>query len=85
MEVFNACPHHGLDTWMLVSYFYEGMSPTMKQLLETMCKGDFMSKSPDEALDFLKWWKYLDHGMNLMEKTQAKPSPKTILKEECTL
>ncbi|KAL6319766.1 hypothetical protein AAG906_036824 [Vitis piasezkii] len=26
MEVFNACPHHGLDTWMLVSYFYEGIS-----------------------------------------------------------
>ena len=28
--------------------------------------------------------KYLDHGMNLMEKTQAKPSPRTILKKECT-
>ena len=21
MEVINACPHHGFDTWMLVSYF----------------------------------------------------------------
>ncbi|RVW89718.1 hypothetical protein CK203_047281 [Vitis vinifera] len=53
MEVVNACPHHIFDTWMLVSYFYEGMSPTMKQLLETMCRGDFMSKSPDKVLDFL--------------------------------
>ena len=53
MEVVNACPHHGFDTWMLVSYFYEGMLPTMKQLPETMCGGDFMSKSPNEALDFL--------------------------------
>ena len=44
MEVVNACPHHGFDTWMLVSYFYEGMSPAMKRLLETMCGGDFMSK-----------------------------------------
>ncbi|KAL6347690.1 hypothetical protein AAG906_026219 [Vitis piasezkii] len=49
MEAVNACPHHGFDTWMLVSYFYE------------------------------------DHGMNLMEKTQARSSPKKILKEECTL
>ena len=40
---------------MLVSYFYEGMSPTMKQLLETMCGGDSMSKSPNEALDFLNY------------------------------
>ena len=86
MEVVNACPHHGFDTWMLVSYFYEGMSPAMKQLLETMCGGDFMSKSPVEALDFLNYvLKYLAHGMNLMEKTPAKSSPKTMLKEECTL
>ncbi|RVW24340.1 hypothetical protein CK203_098643 [Vitis vinifera] len=55
MEVINACPHHGFDTWMLVSYFYEGMSPTMKQLLETMCGGDSMSKSPDDAFEFFNY------------------------------
>ncbi|RVW18478.1 hypothetical protein CK203_108526 [Vitis vinifera] len=42
MEAINACPHHGFDTWLLVSYFYDGMSSSMKQLLETMCRGDFM-------------------------------------------
>ena len=31
------------------------MSPAMKQLLETMCGGDFMSKSLNEALDFLNY------------------------------
>ncbi|RVW60287.1 hypothetical protein CK203_084071 [Vitis vinifera] len=45
MEAINACPHHGFDTWLLVSYFYDGMSSSMKQLLETMCGGDFMSKN----------------------------------------
>ena len=30
------------------------MSPTMKQLLETMCGGDFIIKNPEEAMDFLK-------------------------------
>ena len=54
MKVVNACPYHIFDTWMLVNYFYEGMLPTMKQLLETMCEGDFMSKSLDKALDFSK-------------------------------
>ena len=53
MEALNACPHHGFDTWLLVSYFYDEISPTMKQLLETMCGGDFLSKNPEEALDFL--------------------------------
>ena len=55
LETINACPHHGFDTWMLVNHFYDGMSPTMKQLLETMCGGDFLSKNSDEAMDFLNY------------------------------
>ena len=55
METISACPHHGFDTWMLVNHFYGGMSPAMRQLLETMCGGDFLSKHPDEAMDFLNY------------------------------
>ena len=55
METVSACPHHGFDTWMLVNHFYDGMSPSMKQLLETMCGGDFLSKHLDEAMDFLNY------------------------------
>ena len=55
METISACPHHGFDTWMLVNHFYGGMSPAMRQLLETMCGGDFPSKHPDEAMDFLNY------------------------------
>ena len=51
MEELDACPHHGFDTWLLVSYFYDGISLAIKQLLETMCGGDFLSKNPKEALD----------------------------------
>ncbi|RVW33068.1 hypothetical protein CK203_117225 [Vitis vinifera] len=39
----------------MVSYFYDGMSSSMKQLLETMCEGDFMSKNLEEAMDFLNY------------------------------
>ena len=55
METVSACPHHGFDTWMLVNHFYDGMSPPTKQLLETMCGGDFLNKHLDEALDFLNY------------------------------
>ena len=55
LETISACPHHGLDTWMLVNHFYGGMSPTMRQLLETMCGGDFLSKHPEEAMEFLTY------------------------------
>ncbi|RVW89443.1 hypothetical protein CK203_046844 [Vitis vinifera] len=55
LEAINACPHHGFDTWLLVSYFYDEMSSSMKQLLETMCGGDFMSKNPKELWIFLSY------------------------------
>ena len=35
--------------------FLDGMSPPMKQLVETMCGGNFLSKHPDEAIDFLNY------------------------------
>ena len=71
METISACPHHGFDTWMLVNHFYGGMSPAMKQLLETMCGGDFLSKHPDEAIDFLNYLAETSKGWD-------EPNPREI-------
>ena len=69
METINACPHHGFDAWMLMNHLYDGMSPAIKQLLETMCSGDFLSKNPDEAMDFLN---YVDET----SKSWDEPNPR---------
>ena len=71
METISACPHHGFDTWMLVNHLYGGMSPAMKQLLETMCGGDFLSKHPDEAMDFLNYVAETSKGWD-------EPNPREI-------
>ena len=55
MEMVTTCSYHEFDNRMLVSYFYEGMTTLMKQLLETMCGGDFMSKKTDEGFKFLDY------------------------------
>ena len=80
LETISACPHHGFDTWMLVNHFYDGMSPSMKQLLETMCGGDFLSKIPDEAMDFLNYMAETSKGWDEQKpkggrenKTNSKP------------
>jgi hypothetical protein len=26
-DLLNTCPHHGFETWRLVSHFYEGLTP----------------------------------------------------------
>ena len=77
METISACPHHGFDTWMLVNHFCGGMSPAMKQLLETMCGGDFLSKHPDEAMDFLNYLAETSKGWdepNPREMEKMRPS-----------
>ena len=78
MEALNACPHHVFDTWLLVSYFYDGMSPAMKQLLETMCGGDFLSKILEDAMDFLNYVAKASKGRdepNPREIERMRPQP----------
>ena len=82
METISACPHHGFDTWVLVNQFYGGMSPSMKQLLETMCGGDFLSKHPDEAMDFLNYVAETSKGWDEpnpreMEKMRPSTNPRS--------
>ena len=71
LETIIACPHHGLDTWMLVNHFYGGISPAMRQLLETMCGGDFLSKHPEEAMEFLTYVAETSKGWD-------EPNPREI-------
>ena len=51
--MLNICPHHGFETWRLVSHSYEGLTPKDKQMVEMMCNGTFEDKDPDEAMNFL--------------------------------
>ncbi|KAL6332434.1 hypothetical protein AAG906_007993 [Vitis piasezkii] len=53
-------------------YFYDGMSSSMKQLLETMCGGDFMSKNPEEAMDFLSYVAEVSRGWDEPTKGEVE-------------
>jgi hypothetical protein len=52
-DLLNTCPHHGFETWRLVSYFYEGLASKDMQIVELMCNGIFEDKDPDEAMEYL--------------------------------
>ena len=54
-EMLNVCPHHGFETWRIISYFYEGLTPQSRQVVEMMCNGEFRDKSPEDALDYLEY------------------------------
>ena len=73
MEMVTTCSYHEFDNQMLVSYFYEEMTTLMKQLFETMRGGDFMSKKPDEAFQFLD---YIAKVSKSQEDTIIKEPPR---------
>ena len=51
-DLIQSIPHHGFQSWQLVSFFYEGITPNHRQFIDMMCNGEFLNKDPDEALDY---------------------------------
>jgi len=51
--LLNTCPYHGFETWRLVSYVYEGLTPKDRQMMELMCNETFEDKDVDEAMEYL--------------------------------
>ena len=50
--MLNVCPHHGYETWRIISFFYESLTPKMHQFVEMMCNGEFLNKDPDKAFNY---------------------------------
>ncbi|KAL5554757.1 hypothetical protein UlMin_042158 [Ulmus minor] len=53
MTLLSSCPHHGFESWRVVSYFYDGILSRDRQFVESMCNGAFLQKEPKEAINFL--------------------------------
>jgi hypothetical protein len=51
--LLNTCLYHGFETWRLVLFFYEGLTPKYRQIMELMCSGTFEDKDSDEAMEYL--------------------------------
>ena len=46
-------PHHGFETWRLVQHFYNGLTQTNRNMIESMNGGGFLSLTNDVAYKFL--------------------------------
>ena len=51
--LLSSCPHHGFESWQVVSYFYDAILSWDRQFVESMCNGEFLQKEPEEAIDIL--------------------------------
>ncbi|XP_062099705.1 uncharacterized protein LOC133805537 [Humulus lupulus] len=53
-DLIRKCPHHGIEKWMLVHNFYNGLCGTTRTIIDAAAGGAFMSKSANEAYELLK-------------------------------
>ncbi|XP_062083367.1 uncharacterized protein LOC133789582 [Humulus lupulus] len=53
-DLLRKCPHHGIEKWMLVHNFYNGLCGTTRTIIDAAAGGAFMSKGADEAYELLE-------------------------------
>ncbi|XP_059664027.1 uncharacterized protein LOC132309759 [Cornus florida] len=53
-DLILKCPHHGFDKAQLVQFFYKGLSPINRTIIESMNQGKFKAQTPDQAYTFLE-------------------------------
>ena len=51
--MLNTCPYLGFETWRIVLLFYEGLTPTDKQMVKLMCNITFEDKDPNKIIKYL--------------------------------
>ena len=63
----------------MVNYFYKGLIPQSRQVVEIMCNGEFKDKNPKDALDYLdqlagnaQYWDTV-RTFELTKKQQSSP------------
>ena len=47
-------PHHGLPAWLEIQFFYNGLNPNTKMIIDAAAGGALMSKERDEAYELLE-------------------------------
>ena len=84
-ELLFKLPHHGFNRYQLVGFFHLGINVETSQQIEFLCKrGDFLSKTADEAWDFLeeladkyRGWESLDYDRSTSESLEISVVPVT--------
>lgn len=49
-DLFLQCPHHGFDIWQKVHYFYRGLNPQSRSMVDSTVGGSLMDMTADEAI-----------------------------------
>nr|XP_016515025.1 PREDICTED: uncharacterized protein LOC107831743 [Nicotiana tabacum] len=49
-EMLQRCPHNGMEQWMQLQDFWDGLNPSSRRLLNSAVPGPLMKKTPEEIV-----------------------------------
>lgn len=53
-DLILRCQHHGFEVWRIVKYFYDGLTPLNRQLIQSMHSRNFLHLRGQEAWEALE-------------------------------
>jgi len=53
-DLLQLCPHHGLQRWMIVQTFYNGVAQPLRSTIIVVGWGTFMNKTEDELHNLIE-------------------------------
>ena len=53
-EYIQACPHYGIENWLVLENFYDGLTPMSKGHIDAAAAGAFLSLTIDGAMALIK-------------------------------
>jgi len=70
-DLLQLCLHHGLEKWMIIQTFYNGVTQLVRSTTDTAAGGTLMNKMKDEVYNLIKRWRSIIFNGPLKE---ANPS-----------
>ncbi|KAK5784798.1 hypothetical protein PVK06_039333 [Gossypium arboreum] len=53
-DLLRRCPHHGLPLWLQVQTFYNGVTPSTRQMIDVAAGETINNKTPEDAYEFIE-------------------------------
>jgi len=53
-DLFRLCPHRGLQKWMIIQNFYNGITQSVRSTIDVAAGGTLMNKTEDEAYNLIE-------------------------------
>ena len=71
--MLRLCPRHGLQKWMVVQTFYNGVNQPMRSMIDAATGDTLMSKTGWEAYNLIE-----EMGLNNYQWSNERGQPKRI-------